>query len=214
GRGAAHATRRGAHARGARCFGRGSRSRRSGEARRTVVQRGDRMTNGVRIPTPPFGLAAEPQPYPAHSLVLDVESIRARFPALARRHAGHPVAYFVGPGGTQVPSDVADAVRHYLLHRNANTHWPYPTSEETDADIGAAREALADLLNAASDEISFGANMTTITFHVARGLGRAWGPGDEIVVTELDHHANIAPWHALARDRGITVRTVRMLPER
>jgi cysteine desulfurase family protein (TIGR01976 family) len=96
----------------------------------------------------------------------------------------------------------------YLFHHNANTHWDYPSSAETDAAIRRAREAVADFLNASPDEISFGNNMTTIAFHLARGLGRAWGPGDEIVVTELDHHANIAPWRTLERERGVSVVTV------
>jgi cysteine desulfurase family protein (TIGR01976 family) len=96
----------------------------------------------------------------------------------------------------------------YLYHHNANTHWPYPTSEETDALLAAARVALADFLGASPAEIAFGANMTTLTFHLARGLGRDWRAGDKVVTTELDHHANIAPWRALERDRGITVLAV------
>ncbi len=145
--------------------------------------------------------------------VQDVERIRAAFPALQRREGGAQVAYFDGPGGTQVPGVVADAVADYLLHHNANTHWRYPTSEETDAALARARVWLGALLGASADEIAFGANMTTMTFHVARALGRSWGPGDEIIVTELDHHANVAPWQALARDRGLTVRTARMSPD-
>jgi cysteine desulfurase family protein (TIGR01976 family) len=100
-----------------------------------------------------------------------------------------------------------------LLHHNANTHWRYPSSQETDAMIEGARRAMADFLNAEPTEVAFGANMTTLTFHLARGLGRGWGPGDEIVVTELDHHANIAPWRALERDRGVKLRTVPMILE-
>ena len=146
-------------------------------------------------------------------MTASVEEIRRHFPALDRVHGGHPVAYFDGPGGTQVPRQVAEAMTAYLYHHNANTHWEYPTSHETDAAIRSAREAFADFLNAAPDEISFGANMTTLTFHLARGLARAWGPGDEIVVTELDHHANVAPWEAVARDRGLTLRVVRLRPE-
>jgi cysteine desulfurase family protein (TIGR01976 family) len=96
----------------------------------------------------------------------------------------------------------------YLFHHNANTHWSYPTSAETDAAILGARQAVADLVNASPSEIVFGNNMTTITFHLARALGRSWGAGDEVVVTELDHHANIAPWQAIARERGITIRSV------
>jgi cysteine desulfurase family protein (TIGR01976 family) len=149
-----------------------------------------------------------PMPTATHPEVAPTAAIRDHFPALARRHNGHAVAYFDGPGGTQVPRAVADAVRDYLLHHNANTHWRYPTSEETDALIAGAREALADFLGASPAEIAFGANMTTLTFHLARGLGRAWGPGDEIVITELDHHANVAPWRALERERGVTIRSV------
>jgi len=134
--------------------------------------------------------------------------IRGHFPALERRHGGHPVAYFDGPGGTQVPRAVADAVRDYLLHHNANTHWHYPTSEETDRILAAARTSVADFLGATPSEIVFGANMTTLTFHLGRALGRGWGPGDELIVTELDHHANVAPWRALERERGVTVRSV------
>ena len=137
-----------------------------------------------------------------------VEEIRAHFPALQRQHRGERIAYFDGPGGTQVPREVADAMSDYLLHHNANTHWAYLTSEETDAAISAARAALAALLHAAPHEVAFGANMTTLTFHLARALGRGWGPGDEVIITELDHHANQAPWRALAQERGITIKVV------
>src|SRR5689334_6825614 len=142
--------------------------------------------------------------------VARVENIRSAFPALLREYRGQPVAYFDGPGGTQVPHVVTDAVVDYLLHHNANTHWEYPTSHETDALLADARGWLATFLNAAPSEVAFGANMTTLTFHVARALGRAWRTGDEIVVTELDHHANIAPWQAIARERDLTLRIVRM----
>jgi cysteine desulfurase family protein (TIGR01976 family) len=142
--------------------------------------------------------------------VAPVDAIRSHFPALARMHAGMPVAYFDGPGGTQVPRAVVSAMEEYLFHHNANTHWRYSTSEETDALIAAARVALADFLNGRADEIVFGQNMTSLTFHLARALGREWGPGDEVVITELDHHGNIAPWRALEKDRGITVRLVKM----
>jgi cysteine desulfurase family protein (TIGR01976 family) len=104
---------------------------------------------------------------------------------------------------------VVQAMSDYLLHHNANTHWSYPTSVETDAIIAGAREALADFLNASPDEIAFGQNMTSLTFHLGRALGRAWGKGDEIIVTELDHRANVDPWLALERDRGVTVRMAR-----
>ena len=139
--------------------------------------------------------------------------LRDRFPALARTEGSHPVAYFDGPGGTQVPDAVITAMSEYLAHHNANTHWAYPTSAETDTAIAGARDAMADFVGGAPDEIAFGANMTTLTFHLARALGRGWGRGDEVVITELDHHANVAPWRALAAERGITVRTVRVVPE-
>jgi cysteine desulfurase family protein (TIGR01976 family) len=141
--------------------------------------------------------------------VASVDAIRNRFPALARKYEGHPVAYFDGPGGTQVPASVVERMTDYLLHHNANTHWHFPTSLETDEALDGSRRALADFLNAAPSEIAFGNNMTTVTFHVSRALGRGWGSGDEVVVTELDHHANVAPWRALARERGVQVRTVR-----
>ena len=145
--------------------------------------------------------------------IRSVEAIRAHFPALERSYGGQPVAYFDGPGGTQVPRPVVEAIADYLYLHNANTHWAYPTSAETDALIGAARQTLADFLNAAPHEIAFGANMTTLTFHLSRTLGRQLNAGDEIVVTELDHHANVAPWQALADERGVRVRMVKMLPE-
>ncbi len=139
---------------------------------------------------------------------MNIDRIRAQFPGLRRRHNGLDAAFFDGPGGTQVPQSVADAVSDYLLHHNANTHWAYATSIETDAMLASAREAFADFLNASPREIAFANNMTTGTFHLARALGRGWGPGDEIVITDLDHHANVAPWRALARERGVTIRSV------
>ena len=145
--------------------------------------------------------------------IMSIEEIRGCFPALARTHTGYPVAYFDGPGGTQVPCTVVEAMNDYLYHHNANTHWAYPTSEETDAIIDSARSALADFLNASPTEIVFGANMTTLTFHLARALGRGYDHNDEILVTELDHHANIAPWRALEKERGVNVRMVKMIPE-
>lgn len=145
---------------------------------------------------------------PSIHSVATVEEVRRCFPALARLHNGLPVAYFDGPGGTQVPQQVVDAMVDYLLHHNANSHWHFPTSIETDQILDAARQAAADFVNASPEEIVFGANMTTLTFHLGRGLGREWGPGDEIVVTELDHRANVDTWRALAHERGMTVRVV------
>lgn len=150
---------------------------------------------------------------PATSDVPRVAEIRDHFPALERIYNNLPVAYFDGPGGTQVPRAVVEVMAEYLYHHNANTHWAYPTSEETDLAIETAREACADFLNASPREIAFGANMTTLTFHLARALAGRFQSGDEIVVTELDHHANIAPWHRIANERALTVRTVKMVPE-
>jgi cysteine desulfurase family protein (TIGR01976 family) len=141
------------------------------------------------------------------------EEIRSHFPALERVHEGFPVAYFDGPGGTQVPRAVVEAMSDYLYHHNANTHWAYPTSAETDELLERSRASLADFLGAAPDEIVFGANATTLAFHVSRTLGRTFEPGDEVVVTELDHHANVAPWQALERERGVRVHVVRMQTE-
>ena len=138
--------------------------------------------------------------------IASTNEIRADFPALERIHCGHRVAYFDGPGGTQVPRVVAGAMVDYLYHHNANTHWAFASSSETDSALLAARLTLADFLNATPAEIAFGANMTTLTFHLARALGRQLGPGDAIIVTELDHHANIDPWERPgAEERGITI---------
>ncbi|CAN5725009.1 cysteine desulfurase-like protein [soil metagenome] len=145
--------------------------------------------------------------------MFSLDEVRAHFPALNRIHNGHPVAYFDGPGGTQVPRAVVEAMSDYLLARNANTHWAFPTSRETDVTIAHARQAAADFLHAAPNEVAFGANMTTLTFHLARALGRGYQAGNEIVVTELDHHANIDPWRALEKDRGVLIRVAKMIPE-
>ena len=145
--------------------------------------------------------------------VAPVAEIRKHFPALERVHNGYPVAYFDGPGGTQVPRYVVEQMSDYLYHHNANTHWAYPTSAETDAAIEYAREVCADLLNASPAEIAFGANMTTLTYHLSRALSLNYEAGDEIVVTELDHHANIDPWRRLAMEREVTIRTVRLNTE-
>ncbi len=142
--------------------------------------------------------------------VASVEEIRRHFPALERVHNGHTVAYFDGPGGTQVPRAVVEAMNDYLYNHNANTHWAYPSSSETDEIIERSREAVADFLNASPDEIIFGQNMTSLTFHLARALGRQFKAGDEIVVTELDHHANVDTWRSLEFERGVTIRVVPM----
>jgi len=137
-----------------------------------------------------------------------IEEIRAHFPALNRVYNGFPVAYFDGPGGTQVPRSVVEAMNDYLFNHNANSHWAYPTSAETDEIILNSRRALADFLNCSADEIAFGQNMTSLTFHLARALGRDFAEGDEIIVTELDHHANVDTWRSLEKDRGVKIRVV------
>jgi cysteine desulfurase family protein (TIGR01976 family) len=141
------------------------------------------------------------------------EDIRAQFPALEREHNGHLVAYFDAPGGTQTPRSVVDAVADYLLNHNANTHWEYPSSHETDQILESARGSFADFLNAAASEIVFGPNTTTMIYHLSRALGRTLGPGDEIVITELEHHANVAPWQALVVERGVKLNVAQMDPE-
>jgi cysteine desulfurase family protein (TIGR01976 family) len=138
----------------------------------------------------------------------EISEIRAHFPALERRQGERPIAYFDAPGGTQVPLRVARAVMDYLLHHNANTHWNFPTSNETDRMLQSSRLAVADFLNCSAEEVVFGNNMTTLTFHLARALGRGWGGGGEVVVTDLDHQANVAPWRALAEELGMEVKAV------
>ncbi len=135
---------------------------------------------------------------------LDLAWVRGQFLSLQQTVNGHPAAFLDGPAGTQVPKRVMDAIQDYLLHSNANTCGAFGTSRRTDAMIASARAAMADLLNCAPEEVFFGPNMTTITFALARAMGRALGPGDEIVVTTLDHDANVAPWRAL-EERGVTV---------
>ncbi len=139
--------------------------------------------------------------------------IRDDFPVFSRRAGGMPFAFFDGPGGSQVPRAVADAVAEYLVHHNANTHGRFLTSRETDETISRARSRVADLLGGDPGKVAFGANMTTLTFALSRALGREWGPGDEVVVTELDHQANVAPWRRMAEERGMTVRAIPFDPE-
>ena len=153
--------------------------------------------------TPAFREDARPRDVPR----LDINWARAQFPSLKQMVNGHPAAFLDAPAGTQVPQCVIDAVRDYFENSNANTCGAFPTSRRTDAMIAAARAAMADLFNCDADEVFFGPNMTTLTFALARGIGRDLQPGDEIVVTTLDHDANVAPWRAL-EERGVVVRQV------
>ena len=138
---------------------------------------------------------------------LEVAWVRAQFPSLQLQVNGHAAAFLDGPAGTQVPRQVMDAVQNYFLNSNANTCGAFATSRSTDAIIASARAAMADFFNCDKDEVVFGQNMTTITFALARAIGRVLEPGDEIVVTTLDHDANVAPWRAL-EDVGVVIRQV------
>jgi cysteine desulfurase family protein (TIGR01976 family) len=137
---------------------------------------------------------------------LDLAYVRAQFPSLAQTVNGHPAAFLDGPGGTQVPQRVIDAISNYLRRDNANTGGAYATSRHTDAMIAEARAAMADFLHCAADEVVFGPNMTSLTYAMSRAIGRELNPGDEILVTRLDHDANVSPWLQMAEDRGVTVR--------
>ena len=135
--------------------------------------------------------------------MLDVHAVRARYTALRR-----PLAFFDGPGGTQCPDEVIDAIAEYLRHDNANVGAPYETSRNTDALVAHARARAADFLGCSDEEVAFGPSMTSLNFNLTRALGRTLRAGDEVLVTKLDHDANVSPWLELARDRGLTVRFV------
>ncbi len=137
----------------------------------------------------------------------DPQRLRPLFPALTLEVAGRPAVFFDAPGGTQVPQTVITAMGDYLARQNANTHGAFLTSQHTDQTIAAAHTAMADLLGCAPEETVFGANMTTLTFALSRAIGRDLHPGDEIVVTRLDHDANVAPWRALT-EGGVVIREV------
>ncbi len=138
---------------------------------------------------------------------LDLDWVRSQFPSLSQTVNGHPATFLDGPGGTQVPQRVIDAISDYLKRNNANTGGAYATSRHTDTMIADARSAMADFLGCDSDEVVFGPNMTSLTFTFSRSIGRELGPGDEIVLTHLDHDANVSPWRAL-EERGVTIRMV------
>ncbi len=146
------------------------------------------------------------------SIALDLAWVRSQFPALAQTVNEHsnkcPAVFLDGPGGTQVPQRVIDAIADYLARNNANTGGAYHTSRNTDRMIAEARSAMGDFLNCDADEIVFGANMTSLTFAMSRALGRELGPGDEIVLTLLDHDANFSPWKAL-EEKGVIIRAVK-----
>jgi cysteine desulfurase family protein (TIGR01976 family) len=142
--------------------------------------------------------------------VFEVEAVRERFPALERRENGREVVYLDGPGGSQVERGAIEAMTRYMKEGGANLHGAFVTSRETEEIIAEARQAAAALLGAEPDEVAFGHNMTTITLAVSRALARAWGVGDEVIVTELDHRANVDPWLSAAADRGAEARWLRV----
>src|SRR5712671_81008 len=146
-----------------------------------------------------------PTTEPTVSPALDLQWVRPQFPSLSQTINGHPAAFLDGPGGTQVPQRVIDAISDYLRRDNANTGGAYATSRRTDAMIAGARAAMADFLHCGADEVVFGPNMTSLTFAISRAIGRDLGPGDEILVTRLDHDANVTPWLAL-EEKGVTIR--------
>jgi cysteine desulfurase family protein (TIGR01976 family) len=145
--------------------------------------------------------------HPAGPKALDSAWVRRQFPSLQTQVNGQTAAFLDGPAGTQVPQQVVDAIQKYLLHDNANTCGAFATSRRTDAMIAGARQAMADFFNCSPEEVSFGQNMTTITFALSRAIGRELKAGDEVIITTLDHDANVAPWRAL-EEKGIVVRQV------
>ena len=136
---------------------------------------------------------------------LDLTWVRSQFPSLSQTVNGHPAIFLDGPGGTQVPQRVIDAISGYLASNNANTGGAYLTSRNTESMIAGARSAMADFLGCDSDEIVFGPNMTTLTFAMSRALGRELKAGDEVVLTHMDHDANVSCWRTL-EERGVTIR--------
>jgi cysteine desulfurase family protein (TIGR01976 family) len=139
----------------------------------------------------------------------DLGWIRSQFPSLSQEINGQPMTFFDGPGGTQIPLATIQAMSDYLIYANANAHGAFITSHRTDRVVDGARSAVADFLGCESQEIVFGANMTSLTFAIARSIGRELQPGDEIIVTQLDHYANVSPWMAL-EEQGVVLRTLEL----
>ncbi|MDN3428325.1 cysteine desulfurase-like protein [Microbacterium sp. APC 3898] len=139
-----------------------------------------------------------------------ITKVREQFPALSRPYKDRPVAYFDGPGGSQVVKSAIEAIAGYMERGGGNLHGTFPSSWETEEIISEARSAVADFLNVQAKEVAFGANMTTLTIAIANALGKKFKAGDEIVVTEMDHRANVDPWIMMAEDRGLTVRWVKV----
>ncbi len=146
-------------------------------------------------------------------MAFDVSSVREQFPALQRMVGGQAAAYLDGPGGTQVPESVIDAMAGFMRAGGSNHGGPFATSRETDTVTESSRSAIADLFGASPDEIAFGQNMTSLTLSVSRALGATWNPGDNVVVTRLDHDGDVWPWVIAARDAGAEVRWIDFDPE-
>jgi cysteine desulfurase family protein (TIGR01976 family) len=140
--------------------------------------------------------------------MIAIAAARSQFPALSRTEGGRPAAYLDGPGGTQVPASVIAAMSHRLRVGTSNIGGAFGASREADAVVAEARQAMADMLAGQPEEVVFGQNMTSLTFAVSRALARTWNPGDEVVVTRLDHDANVTPWRLAAAERGATLRVV------
>jgi cysteine desulfurase family protein (TIGR01976 family) len=146
------------------------------------------------------------------SATLDITWVREQFPSLQLQVNGRPAAFLDGPGGTQVPQRVLDAVTNYFLQSNANVGGAYLTSERNDAMLAEAHRAMADLLGCDADEVSFGQNMTTLTLLLSRAIGRELGSGDEVLLTWLDHDGNVSPWLAL-EEKGVIIRRAEVNPK-
>jgi cysteine desulfurase family protein (TIGR01976 family) len=172
----------------------------SGTCEKLTCRRNKLLRDGMKTMSTPAMRGTETKGF-------DVAWVREQFPSLKLQVNGHAAAFLDAPAGTQVPRQVMDAIQHYLLNANANTCGAFETSRRNDAMIASTRTVMADFFNCNPDEVVFGQNMTTITFALARGIGRQLKPGDEIVVTTLDHDANVAPWRAL-EEKGVVVRQV------
>lgn len=142
-----------------------------------------------------------------------IDELRSKFPALQRTDHKKPIIFFDGPGGTQMVDSAIAGMVQYIENGMANLHGSFPTSVDTEAVIEETREAVADLLGCQTNEIAFGPNMTTLAFSVARGIANFIQPGDEIVVTEIDHRANVDPWLTMAKDRGAIVKFIPLHPD-
>lgn len=137
-----------------------------------------------------------------------IDYVRKRFPALERTYKGKPVVYLDGPGGSQTVMEAINAGRDYMMNGGANLHGAFPTSVETMEKIAEAKEYVAALFNGSAEEVAFGGNATTMMFHAARAIAKTWKEGDEILLTELEHHANIDPWRQEAEDKNVTVKYI------